>query len=76
MIIGIISGLLVVGGVLLLDKLEIDDPRWSSQCAGLNGAWERLSLVYLQMQALGPVKMVSFFGGGFSIRRSTLLELD
>ena len=38
-IIGLVSGILVVGGILLLDKLKIDDPVGAWPVHGLCGIW-------------------------------------
>lgn len=66
-IIGIISGLLVVGGVLLLDKLEIDDPVGAVSVHGLNGAWGTIAVGLFADASFGTGQNGLFFGGGFSL---------
>ena len=38
-VVGVVSGLLIIGGVLLLDKLKIDDPVGAWPVHGLCGVW-------------------------------------
>ena len=38
-VVGVVSGLLIIGGVLLLDKLQIDDPVGAFPVHGLCGVW-------------------------------------
>ena len=66
-IIGIISGLLVVGGVLLLDKLQIDDPVGAVSVHGLNGAWGTIAVGFFADANFGAGPNGLFFGGGFSL---------
>jgi len=42
-IIGLVAGMLVVGGILLLDKLKIDDPVGAWPVHGLCGIWGGLA---------------------------------
>ncbi|MFN3191649.1 MAG: ammonium transporter [Aureliella sp.] len=39
LVVGVVSGLLIIGGVLLLDKLQIDDPVGAFPVHGLCGVW-------------------------------------
>ena len=43
LIIGLVGGLLVVSGILLLEKLKIDDPVGAWPVHGLNGVWGGLA---------------------------------
>ena len=52
-IIGLISGLLVVLGVLLLDKLKIDDPVGAWPVHGLCGIWGCLACAFFEFTAEG-----------------------
>lgn len=45
-IIGGIAGLLVVGGVIALDKMQIDDPVGASSVHGLCGVWGCLAVAF------------------------------
>ncbi|HMW04844.1 MAG TPA: ammonium transporter [Leptospiraceae bacterium] len=66
-IIGMMSGLLVVGGVLFLDKLGIDDPVGAVSVHGLNGAWGTLAVGLFADSTFGGGPNGLFFGGGFSL---------
>ena len=39
LVVGVVSGLLIIGGVMLLDKLQIDDPVGAWPVHGLCGVW-------------------------------------
>ena len=43
-VVGLVSGMLVVGGIVLLDKLKIDDPVGAFPVHGLCGVWGCLAL--------------------------------
>ncbi len=66
-IIGLIGGLLVVGGVLLLDKMGIDDPVGAVSVHGINGAWGTLAVGLFADANFGAGPNGLFFGGGFSL---------
>ncbi|MBP7284012.1 MAG: ammonium transporter [Leptospiraceae bacterium] len=66
-IIGLISGLLVVGGVLLLDKVGIDDPVGAVSVHGFNGAWGTLAVGLFADANFGGGPNGLFFGGGLSL---------
>ncbi|MFH1541986.1 MAG: ammonium transporter [bacterium] len=64
--IGGIGGVLVVFAVLLLDKLQIDDPVGAFPVHGINGIWGTLSIGFFGQKALGLANDGFFYGGGFS----------
>ncbi|MFH1593223.1 MAG: ammonium transporter [Candidatus Omnitrophota bacterium] len=63
-IIGAIGGVIVVLGVVLLDKLKIDDPVGAVPVHGLNGIWGTLSIGLFGQKALGVATDGLFYGGG------------
>jgi ammonium transporter, Amt family len=65
-LIGAIGGVLVVLGVLLLDKLRIDDPVGAFPVHGINGVWGTLSIGLFGQKALGLANDGLFYGGGFT----------
>ena len=66
-IIGLIGGLLVVGGVLLLDKLGVDDPVGAVSVHGINGAWGTIAVGLFADANFGSGPNGLFFGGGLSL---------
>ncbi|MBP9885751.1 MAG: ammonium transporter [Leptospiraceae bacterium] len=66
-IIGLIGGLLVVGGVLFLDKIGVDDPVGAVSVHGLNGAWGTLAVGLFADATFGGGPNGLFFGGGISL---------
>jgi ammonium transporter, Amt family len=79
-IIGLVAGIIVFGGVYLLEFLRIDDPVGAVPVHGLNGIWGTLSLGLFasgQFGATGPfgadnsapVKGL-FYGGGFDVLKA------
>lgn len=63
-IIGFIGGLIVVGGVLLLERvLKVDDPVGAISAHGFAGAWGTLAVGLFAQSAYGGVDGL-FFGGG------------
>lgn len=86
-IIGILAGIIVVMGVLLLDKLKIDDPVGAVSVHGMNGAWGTLAagifnrndlfnMRIIGVQSLGILlAFLVAFGGGlllFEIIKKTI----
>lgn len=69
-IIGLVSGLLVVGGVLFLDKLGIDDPVGAVSVHGINGAWGTLAVGLFADANFGSGPNGLLFGGGFALLTS------
>ena len=66
LVIGGIGGLLVVFGVVMLDKLKIDDPVGAFPVHGINGIWGTLAVGIFGKQSLGLASNGAIFGGGFS----------
>ena len=63
-IIGVIGGFVVVGAVLLLERvLKIDDPVGAIAVHGFSGAWGTLAVGLFAQSAYGGVDGL-FFGGG------------
>jgi len=63
-IIGLIGGMVVVGGVLLLERvLKIDDPVGAISAHGFAGAWGTLAVGLFAESGFGGVDGL-FFGGG------------
>jgi Amt family ammonium transporter len=65
-IIGAIGGTIVVLGVILLDKLQIDDPVGAFPVHGLNGLWGTLAIGIFGQKALGLSFDGFFYGGGLT----------
>lgn len=70
-VIGLIAGVLVVGGVYLLEKLHIDDPVGAVSVHGINGVWGLLAIglfadgTYGNYTTDGPFATGLFYGGGW-----------
>ncbi len=63
-VIGFIGGLIVVGGVLMLERVfKIDDPVGAISAHGIAGAWGTLAVGLFAQSAYGGVDGL-FFGGG------------
>ena len=62
--IGAIGGILVVFGVLLLDRLKIDDPVGAFPVHGINGIWGTLAIGIFGQKALGVASDGLLYGGG------------
>lgn len=67
MIIGFVAGFVVVGGVILLDHLHIDDPVGAVSVHGLSGAWGTLSVGLFASPAFGSGSKGLFYGGGWGL---------
>lgn len=65
-IIGAIGGLIVVTGIVLLDKMRIDDPVGAFPVHGLNGIWGTLAVGIFGQKALGLARDGLLHGGGFT----------
>ncbi|MFC1806823.1 ammonium transporter [Candidatus Omnitrophota bacterium] len=63
-IIGAVGGIIVVLGVVLLDKLRIDDPVGAVPVHGLNGIWGTLAIGIFGMKSLGVANNGLLYGGG------------
>lgn len=65
-IIGAAGGIIVVLGVMLLEKLHIDDPVGAVPVHGMNGIWGTLAVGLFGRQYLGLAHESLFYGGGFT----------
>jgi ammonium transporter, Amt family len=68
-LIGFVAGVIVVTGVLLVERLKIDDPIGAIAAHGLSGIWGTLSLGFLTAPALAEKVGIGsaglLYGGGF-----------
>ena len=64
-VIGAIGGIIVVYGVILLDKLQIDDPVGAVPVHGMNGFWGTIAVGIFGKESLGLAQNGLFYGGGF-----------
>ncbi len=62
--IGAVGGIIVVFGVLLLDKLKIDDPVGAFPVHGMNGIWGTLAVGLFGKADMGLMNDGLFLGGG------------
>ena len=62
--IGAVGGVLVVFGVMFLDKIGVDDPVGAVPVHGFNGIWGTLSIGLFGKQSLGIASNGLFYGGG------------
>ena len=65
-VIGAIAGVIVVLGVVALDKLKIDDPVGAVPVHGINGIWGTLAVGIFGKGALGVAHDGLVYGGGFT----------
>lgn len=63
-IIGAVAGIVVVLGVVVLDKLRVDDPVGAIPVHGFNGIWGTLAIGLFGQKALGLASNGLFYGGG------------
>jgi Amt family ammonium transporter len=63
-VIGAVGGIIVVFGVVLLDKLRIDDPVGAVPVHGFNGIWGTVSVGIFGQSALGLPRDGLLYGGG------------
>ncbi|MFH1429580.1 MAG: ammonium transporter, partial [Candidatus Margulisiibacteriota bacterium] len=66
MVIGAVGGVLVVLGVVVLDKLRIDDPVGAFPVHGINGIWGTLAIGIFGKEALGLANNGLIYGGGIT----------
>jgi Amt family ammonium transporter len=68
-VIGLVSGAIVVLGVLLVERVRIDDPIGAIAAHGMAGVWGTLALGFLalpsQAESLATGSAGLFYGGGF-----------
>ena len=65
-LIGLVGGIIVVLGVLFLDRRKIDDPVGAVAVHGMNGIWGTLAIGIWGQSALGVPNTGLWFGGGFT----------
>jgi Amt family ammonium transporter len=63
-IIGSTGGVIVVYGVILLDKLRIDDPVGAVPVHGMNGLWGTIAIGFFGKESLGLAQNGLLYGGG------------
>ncbi len=66
LIIGAVAGVVVVMGVLLLDKLGVDDPVGAVPVHAMNGTWGTLAVGLWGQKSLGLARDGLFAGGGLA----------
>jgi Amt family ammonium transporter len=64
-IIGFVAGIIVVFGVLMFDRLKVDDPVGAIAVHGLNGNWGTLAVGIFGRKAFGLARDGLLHGGGF-----------
>ena len=65
-VIGALGGIIVVLGIIILDRLKIDDPVGAVAVHGLNGIWGTLAIGLFGQKALGLPNNGLFYGGWFT----------
>ncbi len=63
-VIGAIGGVIVIFGVIMLDKLHVDDPVGAVPVHGMNGIWGTLAVGFFGKESLGLAYNGLFYGGG------------
>jgi Amt family ammonium transporter len=66
LLIGAVSGVLVVFGVVFLDKLHIDDPVGAVPVHGFNGIWGTLAIGLFGKESFGLAHNGLLLGGGWA----------
>ncbi len=64
LLIGAVAGVIVVMGVLLLDKIGVDDPVGAVPVHAMNGTWGTLAVGLFGQKSLGLARDGLFHGGG------------
>jgi Amt family ammonium transporter len=64
-IIGAVGGIIIVSGIIFLDKNRVDDPVGAVPVHGMNGIWGTLSVGIFGHKALGLAHDGLLHGGGF-----------
>ena len=65
-VIGAIGGIIVVSGIVFLDKIGIDDPVGAVPVHGMNGIWGTLAVGIFGQKALGLARDGLLHGGGLT----------
>jgi len=65
--IGLVAGAVVIYGIVLLDRLRIDDPVGAIAVHGLCGVWGTLAVGLVGQSTLGAPADGLFYGGGFAV---------
>jgi Amt family ammonium transporter len=65
-LIGAVGGVLVIAGVVLLDRMGIDDPVGAVPVHGFNGIWGTLAVGLFGRAALGLPQEGLLYGGGLA----------
>jgi Amt family ammonium transporter len=75
LVIGAISGAIIVLGVLLLDKVKIDDPVGAIVVHGMGGIWGTIAVGLFAQDVIAPGTTGDglFFGGGFTLLGNQLV---
>ncbi|MBN1384356.1 MAG: ammonium transporter [Elusimicrobia bacterium] len=63
-VIGAVGGIIVVLGVVILDKIKVDDPVGAVAVHGFNGVWGTLAIGLFGQRLLGLANDGLFYGGG------------
>jgi Amt family ammonium transporter len=63
-IIGVVAGVLVIEGVLLFDRLRIDDPVGATSVHLINGIWGTIAVGLFGMKDVGGLTRNGLFWGG------------
>lgn len=72
---GLVGGAIVVLGVVLLDRLHIDDPVGAVPVHAMNGVWGTVAVGLFGEKALGLARDGLLYGGGFAQLGVQLLGL-
>jgi Amt family ammonium transporter len=64
--IGVVAGVIVVFGVVILDRMRVDDPVGAVAVHGVNGIWGTLAVGLFGQKALGLARDGLFAGGGLA----------
>lgn len=66
-LIGAVGGVIIPFGVILLDKLKIDDPVGAVVVHGMCGNWGTISVGLFGLESLGVTTNGLFYGGGLGV---------
>lgn len=75
-VIGLVAGVLVVFGVIMFDRIQLDDPVGALSVHLLNGVWGTIAVGLFADAAVAPVSGPQnglFFGGGFAQLEAQLI---